>query len=164
MHLLLMRHAEAAPGEGLPDHDRPLTELGEQDARTMGRWLQAQGAVPDVIWCSSALRARQTWAAAAVAMTGPPEPAHLRSVYQAGPRDVIALLRQAPAGTARPLLIGHNPTMQHVLAGITGKAQGFAAGAVAVIDVPAWTEPGGWRLLQYATPKTVGGSKEPVRD
>ena len=152
MRLLLMRHAEAASGEGLPDHERPLTERGEQDARTMGRWLQAQDTVPDIVWCSSALRARQTWAAAAAALAGP-EPAFLRSVYQAAPRDLLALLREVPVDIETAMLIGHNPTMQQALAGVTGQAQGFAAGAVAMLEVPAWTDSRTWRLLQYATPK-----------
>jgi len=154
MRLFLMRHTKAATQEGQPDHDRPLTERGVRDARTMGHWLQAHEVAPNVVWCSSALRARQTWSAAAAVLTDPPAPSYLRSVYQAGPGDLIDLLADVPADTESLLIVGHNPTMQQVVAQLTGETRDIPTGGVAVIEVAgSWADPGRCRLLDFASPQ-----------
>lgn len=154
MRLLLMRHAKAGAGEGMPDHDRPLTEQGVRDAATMGRWLRDNGAEPDAVWCSSALRARQTWTAVAAALTGPPEPSYQRSVYSAGPAQLLDLMREFPAMVVAPLIIGHNPTMQQLLVQLTGAAaRSFPAAALALVEVDgSWPTPGPARLVTFAGP------------
>ena len=129
--LLLMRHAEAAVSNGRPDHERPLTDRGRADAAAVGRWLRANGLVPDVVWCSSARRAQETWAAASAALDAPPEPSYSRAVYQAGPGDLLDLLVELPGTISTALILGHNPTMAHTLAAVTGESRGFPAGAVA---------------------------------
>ena len=160
MRLILMRHAAAATEEGRPDHDRPLTEQGVRDARTMGRWLRAQEVSPDVVWCSSALRARQTWSAAAAGLTDPQEqaePSYLRSVYQAGPADLIDLLRDIPPSVESVLVIGHNPTIQQAVAALTGETRDFPAASVAVVELEgSWSEPAAARLATFAGPDTEG--------
>jgi phosphohistidine phosphatase len=156
MRLFLMRHAKAASEEGVPDHDRPLTEQGVADARTMGRWLRDNGGAPDAVWCSSALRARQTWSAVASELpTDPPttEPSYLRSVYQAGPGDLLDLLRDVPPEVESVLVLGHNPTMEQAIAGLTGEPRDFPAGAIAALDVTgSWSEPTAFELADLATP------------
>lgn len=157
MRLFLMRHAKAASEEGAPDHDRPLTERGVQDARTMGRWLRDHGGAPDVVWCSSALRARQTWSAVATELpTSPtaPEPSYLRSVYQAGPGDLLDLLRDVAPEVESVLILGHNPAMEQAVAGLTGEHHAFPAGAIAALDMTGpWSAPTAFSLADLATPK-----------
>jgi phosphohistidine phosphatase len=58
MRLLLVRHAEAAPGK--PDELRVLTEQGERQAQELGAELAAQGVRPAVILTSPLTRAQQT--------------------------------------------------------------------------------------------------------
>ena len=58
MRLLLVRHAEAAPGK--PDELRELTPNGERQARRLGDELAAQGVQPAVILTSPLTRAWQT--------------------------------------------------------------------------------------------------------
>jgi phosphohistidine phosphatase len=156
MRLFLMRHAKAASEEGAPDHERPLTEQGVQDARTMGRWLRDHGGAPDAVWCSSALRARQTWSAVATELPSTPdaiEPSYLRSVYQAGPGDLVDLLRDVAPGVDSVLILGHNPTMEQALAGLTGEPRDFPAGAIAALDVTgSWSEPASFELAELSTP------------
>ena len=155
MRLLLMRHAKAATGEGMPDHDRPLTEQGVRDAETMGRWIRDNGAEPDAVWCSSALRARQSWTAVSAVLTGPAEPSYQRSIYQAGPAQLVELARGFSTSIESALVIGHNPTMHELLVTLTGGApRGFPAGAVAVLDVTgSWAALSGCRLQDFASPR-----------
>ena len=58
--LLLLRHAKAAPSDGVEDYDRALTERGREDARRMGDLIAARGLVPDLLIYSSAERTRET--------------------------------------------------------------------------------------------------------
>lgn len=156
MRLFLMRHAKAAAEEGSPDHERPLTEQGVQDARTMGRWLRDHGGAPDVVWCSSALRARQTWSAVATELPSTPdatEPSYLRSVYQAGPGDLLDLLRDVAPEVESVLILGHNPTMEQALAGLTGEPRDFPAAGVALLELEgSWSAPTDARLVTLAGP------------
>jgi phosphohistidine phosphatase len=45
----------------MPDHERPLARRGQRDAPVMGRWLRTAGLAPDLVLCSTARRARETW-------------------------------------------------------------------------------------------------------
>ena len=58
MQLVLVRHAEAAPGE--PDDERRLTPEGRDQARSLGRRLAADGVHPDALLTSPLRRARET--------------------------------------------------------------------------------------------------------
>ena len=58
MQLVLVRHAEAAPGE--PDDERRLTAEGREQARSLGRRLAADGVHPDALLTSPLRRARET--------------------------------------------------------------------------------------------------------
>ncbi|HZI98950.1 MAG TPA: histidine phosphatase family protein, partial [Actinomycetales bacterium] len=59
--LLLIRHAKAAPDDDGGDHGRGLTARGRRDAAAIGRWLADNDLVPDLVLCSDARRARETW-------------------------------------------------------------------------------------------------------
>ncbi len=59
--LLVLRHSKSAYPEGTADFDRPLAPRGLRDAVTLGTWIRDQGLLPDLVVCSAAARARQTW-------------------------------------------------------------------------------------------------------
>ena len=87
---------------------------------------------PDVVLCSSATRACQTWDAIATSVPCPTVRVE-RGFYLAGATDVLDEVRAAPAGTT--VVVGHNPTMEHVLALAVGRLHGMRPGAVAVVDL-----------------------------
>ncbi len=69
MKVVLVRHAEAAPGD--PDELRTLTPAGREQARLLGERLRSNGVEPDAVLTSPLLRARET----AVGLgLGEPEP------------------------------------------------------------------------------------------
>jgi phosphohistidine phosphatase len=130
--VVLVRHARAESGEEGADHDRTLTSRGERDATEAGRWLA--GVLPRVseVWCSSAKRAVQTWSAMEQSLDSP-APLIERDLYLADARLITDRLdgRTSPG----PLVVvGHNPTMEHLQAALTGELRGMPAGAVAVVD------------------------------
>jgi phosphohistidine phosphatase len=73
MHLLLIRHAIAAPlGEPAKrDEDRPLTELGKRRFKVVAQALPDLAPSPEAILTSPLLRARQTAEIVAKAWGGP---------------------------------------------------------------------------------------------
>jgi broad specificity phosphatase PhoE len=86
--LILVRHgesvgnvareeAESSGALSIPmpmrDADVPLSELGVEQARAVGRWLAADpGRLPDTVWSSPYLRARQTARIALAELANPP--------------------------------------------------------------------------------------------
>ena len=58
MQLVIVRHAEAAPGA--PDALRPLTPTGHKHAEALGAELREQGIEPDAVVSSPLVRARET--------------------------------------------------------------------------------------------------------
>jgi probable phosphoglycerate mutase len=86
--LILVRHgesignvareeAESSGALSIPmpmrDVDVPLSELGVEQARAVGRWLAADpGRLPDMVWSSPYLRARQTARTALAELLNPP--------------------------------------------------------------------------------------------
>jgi phosphohistidine phosphatase len=111
--LVILRHAKAERPASVADEDRPLTKRGHADAAAAGAWLAARAYRPDLVLCSPAKRTRQTWRAAAAALTGSGTPdVHFeRALYHGGSEDVLDLLRQVPAAVGSVLLIGHDPTV-----------------------------------------------------
>jgi phosphohistidine phosphatase len=141
--VVLVRHAKAESGEEGSDHDRRLTSRGEKAAADAGRWLAARVPAPDLVWCSSATRARQTWEAMAGALDAG-EVTVDRDLYLASPRDVVD---RVSAGTApTTVVVGHNPTVEQVLAGLVGELRGMRPGSVAVVDLESG------RLLDFWEP------------
>lgn len=59
--IFLLRHAETEHGSAsMQDKDRPLTEQGCIDAAGLGHLLKQHEKMPDLILCSTAVRAQET--------------------------------------------------------------------------------------------------------
>jgi phosphohistidine phosphatase len=143
--LIIMRHAKSDWTSGLRgDFDRPLNERGKRDAPRVGRWLQQQGLVPDLIISSPSARTRATATAVAGAL-GIDAAAIIweASVYEASLATLREVLRTAAAGVEAPMLVGHNPGMEQLVRHFT-RAETLPAeqklmptAAVYVLEFPA---------------------------
>lgn len=109
--LVLLRHAKAEHPEEGSDFDRRLTTKGEADAAAAGAWLAAQQIRPDLVFCSPAVRTRQTWEAFAAPA---PDVRYEQSLYEGGRTEVFDLLRTVPDSVHTVLVVGHNPTVSEV--------------------------------------------------
>ena len=118
--LVLMRHAKSDYPPGVADHDRPLNERGRRDAPAAGKLLGADGPAPDVVLCSSALRARQTWELVFSTLGGAAHLRPLAALYGAEVDDVVAIARNLADGVATALVIGHQPTMSRTALTLAG--------------------------------------------
>jgi phosphohistidine phosphatase len=111
MRVLIVRHAEAAPGT--PDELRTLTPAGREQARKLGEALREGGFAADAVVTSPLLRARETADELALA----PPTVDERLAPGASPDD----LRGAAGGRGETVvLVGHQPDCGHAVAAFTG--------------------------------------------
>jgi phosphohistidine phosphatase len=144
--LMLLRHAKAESGGRDHDHERVLSGKGRKQSAAVGRWLAEHGIQPDLVWCSTAARARQTWEGVAAELPSAVEAAYDRAWYVADVDDAVLLLRQAPTEVRSLMVVGHNPTIEELAGELTGQGRAFPTGALAVLrcDQP-------WPDVQSAT-------------
>ena len=110
--LHLLRHAKSSwKHPGLNDHDRPLSKRGRQTAKMMAAYLRRAKIAPDLVICSTAMRARQTLDPIAKA-TKPPKVVLEREIYGGAQRALWEQLWNLPKSAKSVLLIGHNPALQ----------------------------------------------------
>ncbi len=138
---MLLRHAESAWPDGVPDRRRRLTAQGRRDAAAAGRWLRDHVDRLDVVRCSPAERARETWALVAAELADPPEATVDDDVYGAPPRTLAAVVGDLPDDAATALLVGHNPGLQELVGLLSGAQAEMPPGSVAVLG---WT--GRWAV------------------
>ena len=131
--LVLVRHAKAESGEERSDHDRRLTKKGRRHAAEAGRWLGEVVPTVDEVWCSSATRAVQTWEEMS-AFVAAPDARVSRDLYLVDARELAERI-EARTGPGSLVVVGHNPTMEQLLAGVTGELRGMRTGAVALVDL-----------------------------
>ena len=127
MKLVLIRHAEASPGE--PDELRALTPEGHEQARLLGERLRKDGVQPDAVLTSPLLRARQT---AADLGLGDPEPLDGLS-----PGATAEYVQTAIAGRGETVaVVGHQPDCGRITAALRGGAEpAFAPAGAEIIEL-----------------------------
>ncbi len=116
MRLLVVRHAEAAPGE--PDALRRLTARGVEQARELAARLRGDGLVPDAVLTSPLLRAQET---AAALELGPPAVDE-----RLAPGATLAGVCAAVTGRGETVLVvAHQPDCGRVAAALADGPEPF---------------------------------------
>lgn len=106
--VILLRHAKSAWGDpAADDFDRPLAPRGRRAAAVMGVYLRDEKLVPDLVLCSAARRARETWDGAAKAFGTAPAVEIERALYLASGGALFDRLRRVPDRARTVLFVGH---------------------------------------------------------
>ena len=139
--LVLLRHAKADRPHGVVDHERPLSLEGRRQAAEVGARWAAAGLVPDLVWCSSSLRTRQTWELVARSSGADPQLVLSDDVYDAGPSDLVELLRTTPVDARTVAGVGPEPAITALSAALAALGSDPAARAQVHAGVPtaAWS-------------------------
>lgn len=167
--LTLLRHAKSDWGDDrLDDHDRPLAPRGEQACARIGAWLARETEAPQLVLCSSALRARQTLERVVPHLPTRPAVRVEDSLYLAGPSGLLDAVKGVEDEVTRLLLVGHNPGMHALAVQLAGRGDAratsalrrkFPTGAVAVLrfDAGSWAaiDPVGGELRHFVTPRSL---------
>ena len=160
--LYLMRHAKSSWEEPLPDHERPLNKRGKKAAKLMGKYLAGEDIRPELILSSDAVRARETARRMVKAMKFPPSGIELEPrLYEAGPREIMAIIHALDPKLSSVLLIAHNPGISETAVALSGDESYEWLPTAAVVgiefDIDDWKKVGErkGKAVFYAAPKAI---------
>jgi phosphohistidine phosphatase len=132
----------------------------------MGDYMEREGLEFGLILCSSSRRTRETIGRALPASEARVEV--LEELYLATPDEMLELVRQTSPGIRDVLLVGHNPGIHDLAAGLAGEGpssriarlhEKFPTGALATLsfDSGRWERvlPGKGRLERFMRPKDL---------
>lgn len=154
--LWLLRHAKSSWKDiALPDHDRPLKKRGRKAAVEMGKILADLTPFPEAIFCSTAVRAKQTWDLVTETIAEQRElPAveFRADLYHASPETMWDIIAHFSDDQSSVLLVGHNPGLEEFVENITGTEADFPTATLVKIEFPvqkwnACTDSGGEKLV-----------------
>ncbi|WP_244594776.1 MULTISPECIES: SixA phosphatase family protein [Methylosinus] len=168
--LILLRHAKADAHSAGGDRQRPLTKRGEEDARSVGRYLAEAGLAPDFAVASDARRAKRTLDLALEAFPREVERRLDDEFYLATPDRLLDAVRQTPAEISTLLAIGHNPGFAELASALAADGEPealtrmrskYPTAALAVLDFDAedWAlvGEGAGHLERFVTPGDLRG-------
>ncbi|MDZ4159140.1 MAG: histidine phosphatase family protein [Anaerolineaceae bacterium] len=135
--VLLMRHAKSSwKNTEIEDHERPLNKRGEKDAPMMGSLIREKKVVPQLILCSSALRARLTAEAMIKAAKYKKEIEYLDKFYLAEAQVYLEALQNLPDDLDSVMIIAHNPGLEGLLQILSRKVEPLPTAAIAKLELP----------------------------
>ncbi len=114
--LYLVRHAKSSWDDpALPDLERPLNKRGWRDSPKMGKKLANKGVSADAIWCSPALRSKETarFLASALRFLLSNIQVHDR-LYLCTLDDLLRDIQACPDIVNSLMVVGHNPTITEI--------------------------------------------------
>ena len=153
LKLFLLRHAKSSwTDPGLDDLDRPLNARGLRAAAAIGRFMRQSRLNPELVLCSPARRARETWKLVAEELRIAPRVIIDEGIYDFGNGGRLLEVARTLANGASPLLIvGHNPSMERLAARLIKSGdpklikrleQKYPTGALSIIEFPVkkWSD------------------------
>ena len=167
--LSLLRHAKSSWSDSsLKDFERPLNDRGETAAPRMGAFTARRGIAPDLILCSTAVRARQTLNLVLPHLRGAPAVTYEDALYLASSGTMLKRLHKVAADVSHTMIVGHDPGMHTLAVELAGSGSAedlerlsekfpTAGLAVIVFEVSAWRELrwAGGRLKLFMAPKRL---------
>jgi phosphohistidine phosphatase len=175
--LHLLRHAKSDWGDSdLGDHGRPLSPRGVAAAKTVARHLAAEDFTVDAVFCSTARRARETWALLERRL-GKVSVSFCDDLYLVSIQDVLEVIRRAPESAESIMIVGHNPTTHDLALRLVARAAAgqrpalaqladkYPTGALCTIKlaVTRWRDvaPGKGTLTRFLRPRDLALTPQP---
>lgn len=170
LRLLLLRHAKSSwTDPGRDDRDRPLSSRGIEAAPAMGAFMRKKELIPDLVLCSPARRARDTWKLVSEGLNAAPRLVIEEAIYDFGNGGrLLEALRHKANGAKSVLVIGHNPSLERLALRLIGKgdhslkeriAKKYPTGALTVLEFKAsdWKtiKDAEGQLVSFTRPKDV---------
>jgi phosphohistidine phosphatase len=136
--LLLLRHAKPENAVGaMSDFDRALNERGRDEAQAVGDYLQRRDVKLDLVVSSPAVRARETTEMVLEAAKVEVKARFDRQIYEAGWRELLALLRGLEEKASAVLLVGHNPALEDLVHMLVDRTEHMSPATLAQISLDA---------------------------
>lgn len=112
--LYLLRHANAIHNP--EDEKRPLSQQGQQEAFAISQYISQNTIIPDIILCSSAIRAQETCQIITQNIKPLPPVTKSDDLYLAPPSIILQMIQNLPDQAENAMIVGHNPGF-YLLAG-----------------------------------------------
>ncbi len=141
--LLLMRHAKSSwKDDSLNDHERPLKKRGRKDAKLIAKVIDKKDLVPDLILCSTAVRAKETAEIVVEKLGYEKEIRYMRDLYMCEPEDFIEILQSLENSFEKVMLVAHNPGLEAYLQIVDGEIEALPTGGLAymALAVDDWAD------------------------
>jgi phosphohistidine phosphatase len=163
--LVPVRHAKSSWDYDVADHERPLSGRGRRDAEALGRLLSQRSLRPDLVFCSTATRTRQTWEYAKAGGASAGDIQYLHEIYRAWVPELLTMIRDVPDEIHTLLVLGHAPGIPDLVEHLCVRTDSpdwaqmdskFPTSALAVVNVPGpWAELGKGRaeLASFVVPR-----------
>jgi phosphohistidine phosphatase len=163
--LHLLRHAKSSWDDStLADAERPLAPRGRKAAKRIAGWAASHDVRPQVVVCSSAVRARQTLQRILPGL-GEPEVLIEASLYAAAAEMLLVRVQALPDQVEEAMLIGHNPGIQELVLLLAEEGElrdrataKLPTGALATLGADVrWAKikPGQMRLSSFVVPRDL---------
>jgi len=115
--IFILRHCKSDWDNNIhQDALRPLSVRGLRDGSAMGRWMHKQGLRPELVLCSTALRARQTIELVNESLQLPMDSIHFHDdLYLASLATLLNHLATTDLAYKSVMLVGHNPGLDSLV-------------------------------------------------
>ncbi len=148
--LIILRHADAVDqSAGISDFERPLTELGREQAGRQGQFLRQSGVDVERIIASAARRVQETAAALVASCGNGLEPESVDTLYNAPGEVLLEYVRGMPDDCSVIMLLAHMPGVAQLVNLLTTEHGDldliYSPGTMAAVQI----EGDSWQDLDY---------------
>jgi phosphohistidine phosphatase len=164
-NLYLLRHAHSFEKQmGQSDKERELSPSGIKESLQIGTYLLKNKLVPEIIYTSTANRAKATTQLVIDTMKLDPEKISCEeALYDASVRTFLEFVNNIENHFTSAMCVGHNPVISYLCEYLTRAEIGdMPTGSLAVITFrfSSWAEAGqaNGELVSYITPVSLQSS------
>lgn len=136
--LYLLRHAKSSWDDASkPDFERSLTDRGRKASAFIGEFIQEKGIDFDLVLVSTAVRTRETIELIKERASIRGEVRYDQRIYEATVSQLLEIISEIDNDRESVLLVGHNPSIQELLAFLTGEQHQVTTANLAKINLNA---------------------------
>tara|TARA_B100000927_G_scaffold137156_1_gene110721 strand:+ start:76 stop:570 length:495 start_codon:yes stop_codon:yes gene_type:complete len=121
--IYVLRHAKSSwDNSNLTDFERPLSKRGIRDANKLSIFLKNMDLMIDIVLCSTAVRAKDTFDLTACGFNFEIDKANYTDkLYFGDVSSIIMRLKEIDNSLKNILIVGHNPTLHYLVESLTNK-------------------------------------------
>ena len=113
--IFLLRHAKSSWDDvSLDDFDRPLSPRGIKSCKKIGKYLKKNRLIPDIVYCSSAMRAKQTWELFNRIVDKKENILYEDSLYMSDFSNFINIIKKTKNNFKNLMFVSHNPGIENL--------------------------------------------------
>jgi len=119
--IYVLRHAKSSwNNSNLSDFERPLSKRGIRDANKLSIFLKNMDLMIDIVLCSTAVRAKDTFDLTACGFNFEIDKANYTDkLYFGDVSSIIMRLKEIDNSLKNILIVGHNPTLHYLVESLT---------------------------------------------